>query len=169
MKKKINGENSEKDRFYQRVNKVETSLFSQFSSKMWAEAGGAIFLLSILLWCHFSAAPTFQILPRLNIDRVAIAGFSSGGFFAQQMYLAHSEIFVGMATLSGGPYLCFYATPNTDQLQFGTLFQKNFDACSWLYCTGIYGQLLSHISTLILTNIKVDIKKVASAKAQVER
>ena len=51
-------------------------------------------------------------LPQLNINRVAISGFSSGGFFAQQMYLAHSELFVGMASLSGGPFLCHFATPN---------------------------------------------------------
>ena len=123
MRKKINGKNSEKTDFYQRVNKVKTSL--PVSSKMWTEAIGAIFLLSILLWSHFST-PTFESLPRLNIDQVAIAGFSSGGFFAQQMYLAHSELFVGMATLSGGPYLCFHATPNTDQLQFGTFLPEDF-------------------------------------------
>lgn len=134
---------------------------------MWVEGGvGAIFLMSILLWKHFSALQ--QSLPRLNIDQVAIAGFSSGGFFAQQIYLAHSEIFVGMATLSGGPYLCFYATSNSDQLQFGIPFWEDFlmlvPCFLPLFCTRIYGQLLSHISTLILTNIKVDIKKVARHK-----
>lgn len=54
-----------------------------------------------------------QSLPRLNIDQIAISGFSSGGFFAQQMYLAHSELFSGMASLSGGPFLCAEATNHT--------------------------------------------------------
>lgn len=54
-----------------------------------------------------------ESLPKLNIDQIAISGFSSGGFFAQQMYLAHSELFTGMATLSGGPFLCAEATNHT--------------------------------------------------------
>ena len=67
---------------------------------------------SLLILLKFWLITSWFKLPQLNINRVAISGFSSGGFFAQQMYLAHSELFVGMASLSGGPFLCHFATPN---------------------------------------------------------
>ena len=67
---------------------------------------------SLLKLLKFWLITSWFKLPQLNINRVAISGFSSGGFFAQQMYLAHSELFVGLASLSGGPFLCHFATPN---------------------------------------------------------
>lgn len=46
----------------------------------------------------------------IDVSSIGVVGFSSGGFFAQQLYLSHSEIFSSMATLSGGPYLCANST-----------------------------------------------------------
>lgn len=79
---------------------------------------------TIIYWLFSFLSPWFDLpgLPKLKINQMAISGFSSGGFFAQQMYLAHSELFVGMATLSGGPFLCHLATPNRKW----KLFQKEF-------------------------------------------
>ena len=60
----------------------------------------------VRFWFYHEEVSLSQIenppkLPRLNVNKIAISGFSSGGFFAQQMYLAHAELFSGMATLSG--------------------------------------------------------------------
>lgn len=75
-------------------------------------------LPSFFNWIYFLIWPqsrNYVSLPQLQIDPdgIAISGFSSGGFVCQQMYLAHSEIFTGMAALSAGPYLCAEATGHT--------------------------------------------------------
>jgi len=47
-------------------------------------------------------------MPRLRIDpqRIAVAGFSSGAVMAQQFHLAFSDKLVGAVLLSGPPYGC---------------------------------------------------------------
>lgn len=56
---------------------------------------------------HKSARPTdWKIQP----DRVAVAGISSGGFMAAQLQLAYPETFPLAAVLAGGPYDCAKVT-----------------------------------------------------------
>ena len=95
--------------------------FKSALTKMWTPILCIIFVPIFPLvrfWFYQEVSPPQKIenppkLPRLNVDKIAISGFSSGGFFAQQMYLAHAELFSGMATLSGGPFLCAEATGHT--------------------------------------------------------
>ncbi|MGP9023000.1 extracellular catalytic domain type 2 short-chain-length polyhydroxyalkanoate depolymerase [Streptomyces sp. BR1] len=51
-------------------------------------------------------APTQGSLQPLSIDSVYASGVSSGGFLANQLHVAHSEIFKGVGIFSAGPYDC---------------------------------------------------------------
>jgi len=53
------------------------------------------------------AAPAGE-MPRLAIDpnRVTVSGISSGAHMATQLHIAYSDLFSGVAMLSGGPYYC---------------------------------------------------------------
>ena len=44
----------------------------------------------------------------LNIDpeRITVSGISSGAHMATQLHIAYSDLFSGVALLSGGPYNC---------------------------------------------------------------
>lgn len=46
--------------------------------------------------------------PDLNIDpdRITVSGISSGAHMATQLHIAYSDLFSGIALLSGGPYNC---------------------------------------------------------------
>ena len=61
-----------------------------------------------LVWYAMQAGQPVYPLPKLRIDpqRVAVAGFSSGAIMAQQMHLAYSDRLSGAALLSGPPYHC---------------------------------------------------------------
>lgn len=65
----------------------------------------AILLISTLLATPFASAGE---VPELNIDRdrVTVSGVSSGAHMAHQMHIAYSDMFSGVAILSGGPYNC---------------------------------------------------------------
>ncbi len=54
------------------------------------------------------ASSAVVALPSYNIDpsKVFVAGISSGGFFAVQMHVAHSQTFKGAAIYAGGVYYC---------------------------------------------------------------
>jgi poly(3-hydroxybutyrate) depolymerase len=45
-------------------------------------------------------------LPRLDVTGTYVAGFSSGGFLATQLQVAHSSRIAGAAIFSAGPYWC---------------------------------------------------------------
>ncbi|MDX1571844.1 MAG: PHB depolymerase family esterase [Xanthomonadales bacterium] len=47
-------------------------------------------------------------LPPLNVDPegITVSGISAGGYFAQQLHLAYSDIFSGAGIVAGGPYGC---------------------------------------------------------------
>lgn len=45
-------------------------------------------------------------LPSLNHGSVTVSGFSSGGYMANQLHLAHPEIIEGAAIFSAGPWGC---------------------------------------------------------------
>lgn len=72
-----------------------------------------ICLLAALVACS-SRADT-PPLPALRIDaeRVAVAGLSSGAYMATQVHLAYSERIRGAALIAGGPYGCAQADLNT--------------------------------------------------------
>ncbi len=72
-----------------------------------------ICLLAALAACS-SRADT-PPLPALRIDaeRVAVAGLSSGAYMATQVHLAYSERIRGAALMAGGPYGCAQADLNT--------------------------------------------------------
>jgi hypothetical protein len=55
-----------------------------------------------------SSGITTSVLPILKLDpsRVTVSGFSSGGFMAVQLHIAHSKIFHGAASIAGGIYEC---------------------------------------------------------------
>ena len=63
------------------------------------------FSLIGLVACH--KAPVAE-LPKLKIDpnRIAVAGMSSGAYMATQMHLAFSDHLIGAGLVSGGPYGC---------------------------------------------------------------
>jgi pimeloyl-ACP methyl ester carboxylesterase len=53
---------------------------------------------------HAAAGPAG--LPRLDITRTYVAGFSSGGYMATQLQVAYSSRIGGAAVFSAGPYRC---------------------------------------------------------------
>ncbi len=63
------------------------------------------FILALLVL----AAPSFGgDEPSLDIDpdRITVSGMSSGAYMATQLHIAYSDVFSGVAILSGGPYNC---------------------------------------------------------------
>ena len=50
-----------------------------------------------------------------------ISGFSSGGFFAHQMHVAHSASITGVGIIAGGPYYCTMGS----HVRFQTACQTN--------------------------------------------
>lgn len=65
----------------------------------------AALLLTTLLGIPVVAADE---APELNIDkdRITVSGISSGAHMAHQMHIAYSDLFSGVAIISGGPYNC---------------------------------------------------------------
>lgn len=64
---------------------------------------------SVILACLAFAAPAFAAdEPSLDIDpeRITVSGISSGAHMATQLHIAYSDVFSGVAMLSGGPYNC---------------------------------------------------------------
>ena len=64
---------------------------------------------SFILACLVFIAPAFAgDDPSLDIDpeRVTVSGISSGGHMATQLHIAYSDLFSGVAVLSGGPFNC---------------------------------------------------------------
>jgi hypothetical protein len=64
-------------------------------------------ILCLALILSASAASADEA-PDLNIDpgRITVSGISSGAHMAQQLHLAYSDRFSGVAIVSGGPYNC---------------------------------------------------------------
>ncbi|MDP2609370.1 MULTISPECIES: poly(3-hydroxybutyrate) depolymerase [unclassified Oceanobacter] len=46
-----------------------------------------------------------------DIQQTSVSGLSSGAFMASQLYMAHSDIMVGIGVIAGGPYLCSRSWP----------------------------------------------------------
>ncbi|GAA0859030.1 extracellular catalytic domain type 2 short-chain-length polyhydroxyalkanoate depolymerase [Aliiglaciecola litoralis] len=68
-----------------------------------------ISLVPALVSAIFSInANALEPLPALNIEpsKVTISGISSGGYMAQQMHIAYSDIFSAAAIIAGGPFYC---------------------------------------------------------------
>lgn len=64
---------------------------------------------SFILTCLIIVVPAFAgDDPSLDIDpeRVTVSGISSGGHMATQLHIAYSDLFSGVAVLSGGPFNC---------------------------------------------------------------
>ena len=64
---------------------------------------------SLFLACLVLVVPAFAgDAPSLAIDpeRVTVSGISSGGHMATQLHIAYSDLFSGVAILSGGPFNC---------------------------------------------------------------
>ncbi|MEU1072945.1 MULTISPECIES: PHB depolymerase family esterase [unclassified Streptomyces] len=58
-------------------------------------------------------SPTPGSLPPLTINSAYVSGVSSGGFLANQLHVAHSEIFKGVGIFSAGAYDCSQGTLST--------------------------------------------------------
>ena len=60
------------------------------------------------LWTSAKAQPETISLPHLGLNpqTVTVSGFSSGGFMAVQMHVAHSSFIKGAAIFAGGPFGC---------------------------------------------------------------
>ncbi|MEU8882517.1 fibronectin type III domain-containing protein [Streptomyces hydrogenans] len=58
-------------------------------------------------------APTTGSLQRYDISSTYVSGLSSGGFMANQMHVAHSDVFDGAGIFSAGPYDCAQNNLNT--------------------------------------------------------
>lgn len=72
----------------------------------------------------FALAPTPATPPEtLDIDAVYVAGISSGGYMADQLHVAHSATFDGVAIFSAGPYHCARGNLITAQLACMNDFQ----------------------------------------------
>ncbi|HVK60956.1 MAG TPA: PHB depolymerase family esterase [Bdellovibrionales bacterium] len=57
-------------------------------------------------------------LPELQVSpNVTVSGVSSGGFFAVQMHLAHSDIVQGVGVIAGGPWNCSQGSQATAQIE----------------------------------------------------
>ena len=79
-----------------------------------ARAGlGGFFMLTALLGVtlfglHACQKAPVASLPKLKIDpnRIAVAGMSSGAYMATQVHLAFSDHLIGAGLVAGGPYGC---------------------------------------------------------------
>ncbi|MCX5388725.1 PHB depolymerase family esterase [Streptomyces sp. NBC_00094] len=60
-------------------------------------------------------APTPGSLQRYTIDSTYVSGLSSGGFMANQLHVAYSDVFKGAGIFSAGPYDCAQNSLNTAQ------------------------------------------------------
>ncbi|WP_282697292.1 PHB depolymerase family esterase [Streptomyces sp. CC208A] len=58
-------------------------------------------------------APTPGPLQRYDISAAYVSGLSSGGFMANQLHVAHSDVFKGAGIFSAGPYDCAQNSLNT--------------------------------------------------------
>ncbi|MFB7828519.1 extracellular catalytic domain type 2 short-chain-length polyhydroxyalkanoate depolymerase, partial [Streptomyces hydrogenans] len=58
-------------------------------------------------------APTTGSLQRYDISSTYVSGLSSGGFMANQMHVAYSDVFDGAGIFSAGPYDCAQNNLNT--------------------------------------------------------
>ncbi|ALO13326.1 Poly(3-hydroxybutyrate) depolymerase [Streptomyces venezuelae] len=59
--------------------------------------------------------PTPGSLQQYNISSTYVSGLSSGGFMANQMHVAYSDVFKGAGIFSAGPYDCAQNSVNTAQ------------------------------------------------------
>lgn len=64
-------------------------------------------VMGLVLACTSSAQDSGS-LPKLKVqaDRVAVVGLSSGAYMATQAHMAYPDIFSGAALVAGGPYGC---------------------------------------------------------------
>lgn len=58
-------------------------------------------------------APTPGTLQQYDISATYVSGLSSGGFMANQMHVAYSDVFAGAGIFSAGPYDCAQNNLNT--------------------------------------------------------
>ncbi|MFD4370719.1 fibronectin type III domain-containing protein [Streptomyces sp. NPDC058486] len=58
-------------------------------------------------------APTTGPLQQYNISSTYVSGLSSGGFMANQLHVAYSDVFKGAGIFSAGPYDCAQNNLNT--------------------------------------------------------
>ncbi|MDX2297380.1 MULTISPECIES: extracellular catalytic domain type 2 short-chain-length polyhydroxyalkanoate depolymerase [Streptomyces] len=58
-------------------------------------------------------APTTGSLQQYTISSTYVSGLSSGGFMANQMHVAYSDVFTGAGIFSAGPYDCAQNNLNT--------------------------------------------------------
>lgn len=58
-------------------------------------------------------APTAGSLQQYDISATYVSGLSSGGFMANQLHVAHSDVFQGAGIFSAGPYDCAQNNLNT--------------------------------------------------------
>lgn len=65
-------------------------------------------LLAPALLAFTMAAAAAEPLPAYNVDRkqISVSGISSGGYMAQQLHTAYSELFMGAGIIAGGPFYC---------------------------------------------------------------
>lgn len=102
-------------------------------------------LMAVLLWPATGYADHDRIpdpAPRLTTARlsngvtiergtVTVSGLSSGGFFAHQFHLAHSNLVTGAGIIAGGPYGCVERIPNPFwPVSFLDRFSAALVACS---------------------------------------
>ena len=75
-------------------------------------------------------------LPNLTLEpSVTVSGLSSGGFFAHQFHVAHSELVAGAGIVAGGPYGCVEAISNP-YLPFASLDRMS---AALVACTNYWG------------------------------
>lgn len=63
--------------------------------------------LSVALFCSYlSASSAKNPIGQYNISDVTVSGISAGGYMAQQVHIALSDVVVGAGVFAGGPYFC---------------------------------------------------------------
>jgi hypothetical protein len=86
----------------------------------------AAFVLGVILLCPGQASADHDAIPNpppvssdtalpadLNLEpTITVSGLSSGGFFAHQFHVAHSELVAGAGIVAGGPYGCVETIAN---------------------------------------------------------
>ena len=63
----------------------------------------ACLLLSLLC---VSGSPSKLASYNIDVSKITVSGFSSGGFFAIQFHVAYSKIIRGVGVIAGGPFWC---------------------------------------------------------------
>ena len=63
-------------------------------------------LLSLLYLTWANGNPAKLTDYNIDVSKITISGFSSGGFFAVQFHVAYSKIIRGVGVIAGGPFWC---------------------------------------------------------------